>query len=88
MPVAPNGVGTPEGGHTAPTRPTVHVALVISAKNYISFCDFVQKNLRIMTPPGSDFDVAVNVLPDMDGMVDFNQYEKPASITLGKVGPE
>ena len=86
--VAPHGVSTPESQDTPEPRQTLHVALIISAKNYVSFCDFVQKNLRVVTPPGCDFDVAVNVLPDMDGMVNFDQYGKPTTITLGKVGLE
>ena len=85
-PVAPNGVSTPEGGYPTPARRELHIALIITAKNYKGFCDFVQKNLRVVAPP--EFDVSVNVLPDMDGMVDFDQYPKPTTIILGKAGSE
>ena len=87
-PVAPNGVSTSESQDAPEPRPTLHIALIIAAKQYRGFCDYVQKNLRVIPPKGFNGETVITVLPDMDGMVDFDQYPKPTTIILGKAGSE
>lgn len=84
--VASDGVGPTEGPGPAETHEDgVYVALIVPNPQFASFSKWVAGNIRVVGT--NDVDVHIIVLPEMDGDVDFDQYRKPASLTIGKSVP-
>jgi hypothetical protein len=84
--VAPDRSSEATSEHPAGARNAVSIALHVPDKQFVSFSKWVAGHIRVVAPEGVE--VSVVVLPEVDGEVDFDQYRKPATLTIGKVVPK